>query len=1062
MTNLISASGLTNDFTAFKAPSGQWGVNLDASLVSMNASFGFNETSHRFNLQFVTEHYNGGSGNLPPIDTYTRFEITPNSCNQGFFIAGKIIHADYNNSIGGTSVSVEIEDRRKCILNEVKITTEDLGEDIPSGLVSIGAYYRNAIGFKDVSGLISDSRVKEYRNILELGATYEQIHSALIWASGQNQSNLDTNKIPSPITIAANLLGSTEPLRWKLTSSTMSTVMSTICSDSSYDWYWGMRDDEVKLVNRKVQFAVDENSLPIQVLSPDSVDFKFGSDRVQSPGQITVLGAHQEGFLNSRLLSPIDGITEPISDFTFTPAWGEINVSFYDAFGVYRTYKPSDLELQMSLMGIDWWTHYKKFQTTEYADSADEGSVAAQHPTFQSRLDPSMPVSDFFNNSVSGIRIVTSRYGDDHIWALEWFSRIANHANNHFGKTYKLEGFAFDESDGFFQPIDAAWCNLENQKSINQPLFEENYSIDTLYLPISPFVTQDFKVRAHAVMPSSTIYGSDGLNAPAAFSDWNEDAHPSGDLTYEHYVPVSIKRVGQKVINPRAEGNAFEDYPEGTIIAQFPILVASGKNQNAILTDLVTLHELGVLAASSGIEDIINPTTLVEPYQEISGIAIPVQIRKRYGQTYPAPWSSGQASGIRHEIILDDKFAPWNYFAKNTDTSVDIMSQRVSGFIEAKLIDVNESRFAELNKIDWPFVGFDEYATQSFISGVYGRREHGVSDISVSYTQGVPRTTYGIKSFFTDFVKDAPLGEKNFADLNNIIHPLDFQELLNNPIRPTPDFTNRGDGSRKPIGIPGQSIRKQTYAVTITQVFNRGSATEPERYFSITKDNVPKPGGAIDSLDDNDLICRDGFFNIGDAALYIVEYKTNGQRRRYYTNGTDLTQGGHLAEVSAVDSGAGTVNISYRGFNLNGLAPLGKDTANIVVGEKGTIVTDGTMKPDNDGGIDSLRPDRTVPTGVFFQVTSGVQTSTSGAAIPVIVNIISDFATCSGQASVQPIIPSGTDNCSFVGSGVSTGNVRIIPIPEFAQSGDIGVFTENSAGDKFIFLNRQSFSSFNG
>ncbi len=1058
MSNIVAASGLEGNFIPFKAPSGQWGVDLDASLVSMNASFGFNETAHRFNLQFVTEDFNGGSGNLPPIDTYTRFEIRPNACDQGFFLAGKIIHADYSNSANGTSVSIEIEDRRKCILDEVKITTEDLGEGVPSGLVSVGAYYRNAIGFKDAGGSISDARVKEYRNILELGATYEQIYNALIWASGQNQTTFDTSRLPEPAVISANLLGSTEPLRWKLTSTTLSTVISTVCSDSSYDWYWGMRDDKVKLVNRKVEFIVNEDALPIQTLSPDSVDFKFGADRVQAPGEVTVLGAHQEGFLNSRLLSPIDGIDEPSVDFTFTPAWSEISISFYDAFGVYRTYKPTDTELKMALMGIDWWSHYKKFQVTDYGDAEDEGVVAAQHPTFQSRLDPAMPVSDFFNNSVSGIRVINSRYGDEHIWTLEWFSRVANHANNHFGKTYKLEGFAFDETDGFFQPVEAAWCNLENQK--DGPLFVENYSINPLYLAVSPFVTQDFKVRAHAVMPSSTIYGADGLNAPAAFTDWNEDAHPSGDQTYEHYVPVTVKRVGQKVINPRDEQNAFEDYPEGTIIAQFPILVASGRNPNVILADLVTLHELGVLAASSGVEDIIDPTQLVEPYQSISGIAIPVQTRKRYGQTYPAPWASGSASGVRHEMVVEDRFAPWNYFASNNNSSVDIMSQRVSGFIQARLIGVDESRFAELNKIDWPFVGFDEYSSQSFISGVYGRRDHGVSDISVSYTQGVPRTTYGVKSFFTDFVKDAPLGEKNFADLNNIIHPVDFQELNNNPIRPDPDFRSIGDGSPRPLGIPSQSIRKQTYAVTITQVLNRGSTTEPERYFSITKDSVPKPGGAVDPLDSNDLICRDGFLNVGDPALYIVEYKSNGQRRRYYTNGTDLTEGGALAQVTSV--GASTVDISYRGFSLTSVPTIGKDPSEIVVNEQGTIVTDGTMKPDNDGGLNGLRPDRDVPAGVFFQPSSGAAVAGSGAALPVIINEISNFATCSGIAVVQPVIPSGADGCSFAGSGATTGSVQPIPIPEFAQSGDIGVFTQNSAGDKFVFINRQSFSAYNG
>lgn len=1055
MSDQVLASGLEGNFVAFKAPSGQWGVNLDASLVSMNASFGFNQTAHRFNLQFVTEEFNGGSGNLPAIDTYTRFEVRPTACEQGFFIAGKIVHADYNNSVGGTSISIEIEDRRKDILNKVKVTNEDLGDTVPSGLVSVGSWYRNTVGFKDTGGSISDSRVKEYRNILELGATYDQIYNAILWAQSQNNTDIDPSGIPSPTVISANMLEQDEPLRWKLTSSPLATVISTVCSDASYDWYWGMRDDTVRLVNRKVEFIVNEDSLPIQVLSPDSVDFKFGADRVQAPGQITLLGAHQEGVLNSRLLSSIDGVTDPSGvDYTFTPAWGEINLSFYDAFGVYRTYKPSDTELAMALQGIDFWAHYKLFQTTEYGDPSDAGSVAAQHPTFQSRLDPAMPVSDYTNNSESGVRIISSRYGPDHIWCLEWFSRVANHANNHFGKTYKLEGFAFDEENGFFQPVEAAWCNLENQKS--GPLFEENYNINPVYSPVSPFITQDFKVRAHVVLPSGTLYGVDGVNAPAGFADWNEDAHPSGDMTYEHYIPASIKRVGQKVINPRdEEGNAFEDYPEGTLICQLPILAASGRNTNAILANLVTLFELGVLSASSGLDDIFDPTKLIEPYQSLSGVSIPVQARPRYGQDYPNAWTSGNASGVRHDMIIDDRFAPWNFFPKNTKTSTDVMSQRASGFMEAKLISVNESRFAELNKVDWPFVGFDEYADQSFVSGVYGRRDHGVSDISVSYTNGVPRTTYGVKSFFTDFVKEAPLGEKNFADLNSIIHPVDFQELNNAPTRPDPDIRPRGDGAGRPIGLPGPNLRKETYAVTITQVLNRGSTTEPERYYSITKDNVPKPGGVVDPLDDNDLICRDGFFNVGDPALYIVEYKSNGQRRRYYTNGTDLTAGGAVATVTSV--GASTVDISYRGFSLTSVPTLGKGVSDIVVNEQGIIVTDGTMKPDNDGGLNGLRPDRDVPTGVYFQPSSGTGGG-GGAATPVQIIGITDFETSGAQANVQTVIPSGAND--IVGSGTITTGVYIMPHAIFAQSGDLGILAENADGTKFVFLAREAFTQF--
>ncbi|MCI0564254.1 MAG: hypothetical protein MN733_37750, partial [Nitrososphaera sp.] len=807
-----------------------------------------------------------------------------------------------------------------------------------------------------------------------------------------------------------------------------------------------------------VEFVVNEDNLPVQALLSDNVTFQFGLDKVDAPSKVTVLGANQEGFLNSRLLSPIDGLEDPAGvTYSFLPAWPHISISFYDYFGVYRTYIPTERELQYALMSIDHWAYYKKLQVSEFGDPADEGYTAAQHWTFQSRMDPGMPVSEFYNNSVSGIRIIQNRYEDDHIWTLEWYSRIANHANNHYGKTYALEGFVFNEDEGAFQLLDAAWCNLENQ--IDGTYFTENYGIRPLFAPVSPFVTQDFKVQAHAVMPSSTIYGPEGISAPAPFTDWNEDAHPSGGQTFEHYIPVDLKRVGQRVVDPRGEENAFEDYPEGTIIAQFPVLVASGKSQDAFLTDLVTLYELGIAAANSGTNDIPDPTMVVHPWQSISGVAIPVQSRKRYGQTYPALWASGTGSGTRVSVVVDDRFAPWNYFPRDSTNSVDIMSQRVSGFIQAELVSVDESRFAQFDKIDWPFIGFDAFATQSFVSGVWGRRDHGVTDITVSYSDGIPRTTYGIKSFFTDFVKDAPLGQKNFADLNNIIHPVNFMELSNNPQRPTPDLRRIGDGSKFPFTFPPVGIRKEVYAVTITQVFNRGDTTKAETYFSITKDNVPKPGGAADPLDPNDLVCRDGFLNVGDKCLYHVEYNAQNRRRRYYSGGTDLTAGAAVVEVTDIDSGANTVDISYRGFSIPGVSVItGADVTSIATGDLGSLQTDGTAHADNNPNITGLRPEVEAPAGTYF---IPVEAADSAAATPVIINTLTAFGTSGALAAVQPIVETLGAGYQYVGSGASTGNVLVIPHPQFAQSGDIGIFCQND-GSGFVFINRQSFSAFNG
>ncbi len=328
----VMVSGLEADFVSFKAPSGQWNTDLDAYLVSMNATFGFNLSPHKFSLQFVPTAYNGASGNLPQIGTYTTYTIRQGSCSQGFLIAGNVVHADYQNSSAGTVIKVDIEDRRKEILDYVTISTEDLGGNTPSGIISVGEVYRRTTGFDDLAGNISDLRVKEYRNISELGATYQQIWEAIQWGSTNGLVDFNVSGIPHPDVVAVNMLNSSEQLRWKFSAAPLSRVISTVLSDTSYDWYWGMNDDTIKVVSRKVTFDVNEDTLAIQQLSPDSATFTFGADRVQAPSKVTVFGANQEGFLNSSLLGDIDGVDVPAGvDFTFTPAWDNMNLRFIDA-----------------------------------------------------------------------------------------------------------------------------------------------------------------------------------------------------------------------------------------------------------------------------------------------------------------------------------------------------------------------------------------------------------------------------------------------------------------------------------------------------------------------------------------------------------------------------------------------------------------------------------------------------------------------------------------------------------------------------------------------------------
>ena len=1051
MGDEILVSGYEADFVAYKAPSGQWGTNLDAYLLSVGASFGFNLTPHKFSLQYVPSKFNGASGELPEIGKYTSFEVRQGSCSQGFLIAGNVVHSDYQNSSAGTAVRIEIEDRRLEVL-DLKIATEDLGDNVPSNVVSVGEMYRETVGFSNTNSAASDARVKEYRNISELGATYQQIYEAIDWANRNGAITFDVTKLPHPNVLAANTLGNREPIRWKFSAIPLAQVISTVLSDTSYDWYWGMKDDSVKVVNRKVTFDVNEDDLSIQQLSPDSVNFRFGTDKVPSPSKVTVLGAHQEGFVNSDLLSPIDGMDSPAGSIVFTPAWTGIKISFIDAYGAYRSYFPTEMELQMALKSIEHWTYYKQNQSTVWSDGTDEGVEATTHPTFQSRLDPNGTVAEFWNNPSQDLRLVVNRVDANHNWVLEWYSRVQNHASSHYGRSYALESFSFDNDEGEYKVLDAAWCNLENQKSSNR--FNENYEIDSEYAPIAPFVTQDFKVRAHCVLPSTTVYGIDGYQPPASFADWNEDVE--GDLS--HYIPINLKRVGQKVINPRADTNAFEDYPEGTIIAQLPILAGTRTVEEPNLATVAALFTQGAMTNQNTVADALNPYTLVEALATLTGVAIPVQARPRYGQAYPQAWTSGTGSGTRDTVIVNDTFAPWSYFPINTSTSIDVMNGRVHDFMNAKVVAVEESRFAEINKIDWPIVSFDSYANQNSVSGVYGRRDHGVTEISVSVNNGIPNTKYGIKSFFAEFGKEAPLGERNYGILEGIIHPIDFTEFgASHQGRAAPDVQPIGDKPTLPPAPP-ISVRKETYAVTITTVLNRGSATEPERYYSQTKDSVAKPGGVVDTSDSLDLICRDGFFNVGDHGLYIVEYKNNGQRRRYYTGGTDLTSGAGMAHVTAIN--ANNVDVQYRGFSLTSVSTIGKDPSDCVVNEQGTIVTDGTMKPDNEGNITGLRPDSDVPDGVYFQPSSG--TAAAGDATPVILTQISSFGTSGAKANVQGVVPSGTpSDLDFVGSGNFTNNVRIIPVPAFAQSGDIGILASN-AGTNFVFINRQAYARFIG
>ena len=137
MSNDINISGISIPIDAIIWPSGQFasgvpGAQLCAFLVSLNANFGFNLNPHTFSLEWCpcgpAESFHGASGQLPPIGH--PFELFIGE----FFLKGQITHTDYTSTTNGTMININVEDDRK-LLRKAKIHTEDLGENVPSGVI---------------------------------------------------------------------------------------------------------------------------------------------------------------------------------------------------------------------------------------------------------------------------------------------------------------------------------------------------------------------------------------------------------------------------------------------------------------------------------------------------------------------------------------------------------------------------------------------------------------------------------------------------------------------------------------------------------------------------------------------------------------------------------------------------------------------------------------------------------------------------------------------------------------------------------------------------------------
>jgi len=1076
--NTILVSGVGVPDFAIPFPSGQIdagypGSNLYAFLASANANFGFNLTPNTLEMNFMPVPrdetiYHGASGNLPTVGMFLEMFI------EDFYFRGRINHADYNNSDAGTIIRITLEDTRRS-LDKIKIHTEDLGDNVPSGVVSIGRAYRILHGLTDDDGAEVDGLVFEYNEIMDRGATYSQIIEALQLAINERQINLSINQVPPLSKLEANIGGTIEALRFKFDMTSLTEAITTVLQDCAYDWYWNMNTNSVSLINRKAAFELTESNLMSLInkvsgysdVSEGTKRLGFGEDAVQEPTRFRLLGGRQQGFINSELLSPVDGLDTSSLDnnVTFVPAWSDISVGFYDADGFYRTYTPTDKELQMALAGIEHWTYFKIYQSEPAPDgfglASDVGSIAAQHSTFQSRFDPSETLADMVagSDADNSLRIINNRRDEEHNWVNDFFNRVNNHAQRHFGRSYVAEGIAYNESSGLFKPIDAAWCNIENQiegQSVGVSgsfgPFVDDYEINRLFGPVAPFLTDDFRVSAHCVLPPDTRYGADGDQAPASFSEWTEDAppfNPSGNGY--HYIPCSISVVGRRVKNPRSDDlYSFEDYPDGTLWVQLPT-IAGSKSEDSVLANLSTLIELSRSASSQGLFDVANPAQLIEPYSSLSGVAIPVESRIRYGQNFPSQWVLGDEHYQRGEdVVVDDAFVPWGFYPVGNDTSLEVMTNRAVRKVQGRFVDNIFSRYADISQVGLPTVGFDSFADQgASASGVYGERSHGVTELNIVIGQTGYETRYKIASYFATFGREAPLGERQRTQVNGILHPIDYTLLtLTNPIPGDPSSPAVADSL---YSIPPSVGDKKTARrVTITEVndvftlvYKNNPALGPiqERYRGKTETgdyDAPNPnrGSHIDYT--NGAICVDGFLNYSDRAMYHTddyELATGNVVYRYFTGGRKFGAG-NIVDVKEYLGYDGT----YHRYNVEMVQGAGRALINtpllngtLNINDKTTLVADGgaSVQPGN------------APSGVYLNSAGG------GGGTPVIIQSITSAGTLDAYAYAQPV--NGDLDPDATRSAVSGVP---FPYPPYAQTGDMGLWSTTSDGRNVIYVSR--------
>ncbi len=880
----IAVSGLTSyAHNSIVLPSGTFGLNIDAHLSSINATFGFNTQPHRFDLEYIPEYFD--FTDLPTIGTNVAFTIGEN-----FYIKGDIVHADYNKSEKGNIVSLSIEDDR-LDLNKIFLDTYGIfgHDDSPQNNV-VDIVYWYVKNYVDTRKTGLSLLQKELYMIFKHGATYRQIYEAVDYFEHTAGTLTDIlNKIPQPEIIEAQLIGDPSTYRWQFKSQPLLECINKILSDVCYDFYWDMRNQKIDVINTKHEVLIGASNIPVAGDSASTVSLRYGKDKAEEATQKQLYGAEMEGIIGGGSAYGTDsgafglsaatynlGIGANTTSLTFIPAWRDIVIKYYGPDGFLQEDTPTDREYALSLKGIELWAAEKGIDNRIETSTIIEDTGLTQRQGLLTAPDGRPGLIQ--NRSIS-----------ERAWVMEWYNKVRSVAQNYYSRAFKLSisNVLYDHLSQF-DVIPAAWCNLENMTA-SSGLFPDDYKIQAKYNPLAPmWDAENNKLKAFAVFPDTTKWGEDGKATPVQFESWNEIQNTQVVPIEVHQWDKSSHKFSEDFINQ------IDDYEKGILIVLPNMCWQSYYTIDPQLAANTTLAAVAKKAAGDTNTDFDDPTRLQIPYSSLTDVAIPVRVRRRYGYQYPRVWASGTGSNLAVEV--NDDLAPWNFEPRNDSDSVELMDNDARNKLNASIVDRDNVTFAEVSKLGLPIISFDGFANQNHDVRGYGIINHGVTSLSISKGLDWWQTKYNLKSHFPQFLKVKPIDEGAEEDFHFALHRFEekFIDLIPKDVGfSAPDIFDTRSHKMGDIFTP---LEKWDVQVTIYAVYDRGGN---EYYLGVDADGNYWPKALTASLfSDNRFstaarkaFCSDGYLQVGMTAVYHWQDLPDDNFKHWFTGGVPLSAG---------------------------------------------------------------------------------------------------------------------------------------------------------------------------